>query len=333
MPDLPLIFEIENPQEDCFAAIREKIIRYLEKNPHQFNADKIKAREKWFPKEEAGYEISWICDDIPNSTGINIILEGDHISSRYNIPVAIITCSFLLVVLGSTYFNTVITEVNLPGKHPTKTDWTLGWINTLNGVLQSIMSYFAYNTPHYINLISKKIADCFSKREYNLQEDFLIKSTWQRIRSMFVDCPLKTTSITLLSTIIMSATLYGMVMTCIIDYDMNKRFLTQANKEQLTTMNLDSLIKWCLTLYFIEMTFYFFFQFEQFALGIKAALWASEAISNTMTECKKKLSNFANCACFSFAKQKTEEEKKLLVGSISEKNTSSNNLSVSITNS
>ena len=46
LPDLPLIFEIENPQEDCFAAIREKIIRYLEKNPHQFNADKIKAREK-----------------------------------------------------------------------------------------------------------------------------------------------------------------------------------------------------------------------------------------------------------------------------------------------
>lgn len=293
-PDLEYAFYVPNANDVTLNLVKNKLMDYLIANPHKLNADGSWSQDHWKIKNDNRYVTQWLQSNIDGTDvgGVLIELDTNNQSAefQYFATIFIITVLFHLNVASWAYYDTLITFVNLPDVNANKTtDLVLAQFNAANDCFQSAIGYFAMNTPQYIDFISRKIVRACQKKEYDLSDDFEVESTKQIILTSLANHPLKIISISLISLVLISSTLFGAVMSNIVAYEQTKLFLTKAHDMKMSNMDLQTLILSGTATYMIGVVFGFFIQFEMFAQATKAAASVYEALSNKMSGCKNRM--------------------------------------------
>lgn len=281
VPDLQHEFSLPCTLSDDekIRAIRKEIQRVLAKNSNRLNLNTISEPTTWTLRNNSEFNRKWISDGL-SENGVIVPFDSKN-ADQYNITVVTFAFLYICYVSASVYFDFLITDVNLP-KASSKENVVMASISTANDNLQEILMFFISQTPQYANALLKKVAHFFhhNKDGYQLSEDFENVTFYQRVKQALLTRPLKTVTVGLISSVIVSLTLFGMVVSNIAALRMNSEFIKQAHNEGLTSANLNSIIDAYKVIFFTGAAFYLFFQMEQFALAFKGASWMFNAVQD-----------------------------------------------------
>lgn len=305
-PEIEHAFKVSD--DASIDVIRENLLAYLKTNPHKIPSAVSCDRSLFVVKNDDRYETEWLNDNIAGVNGVLIHFDTKNLSTNYNIPVIAVTVLFLLFEAGSAYFDTIITEVNLPDS-TAQASQTLAWMQTTNDTLQDIIQYFAFQTPQYIDYFSKKVTSFFRKKEYDLSNDFESPSQCQKIKTMCSEHPKKAIALTLLSTSMVGFTVFGMIMRAMVGYNMCMMFITKAHDNNITSMDLNELKIFATVMFALDNTFNLIFQIEKFSMAINAAILiynAIQSMANNYSQKKSCLNPFS--FAFSSSASKAENE-------------------------